>query len=347
VTSSVRHLNATTTAAEPSPHKQWYERARDSLPGVAEILTAVVAAIALAGFVRGVYRRTLGRRRDSYARLRRLGTHAQLSFFSSVLGEPPALRRSLLSDVTVYDDNGTGQRETRQFIEAVYIDRDFYVHVYTDHDETVQAYSVTTRSKRFKPRFRSPGGWAAERRWLRRWARFRYRFVPHPTVTLGKTRFIELGRPDCAAAWLGAHNAHYFEAYYCGNPGYYQNFVYSINDAGVRAWEAPWSDATRDLKWGLPEMRREPGETLDQFLERAVVEAMEERPDTSDDEDEIAAEVSEPPEDLQAFRHRARVNTYTVIGLGLALDDYPGAEGRLDEYSITFGVNSARVRTLA
>jgi hypothetical protein len=333
-----------TGTAQPSQHKEWYQRAGDSLPGVAETLTAVVAAIALAGFVRIFYRRTLGRRRDSYARLKRLGTHAQLSFFTSVLGEPPALRRSLLSDVAIYDDDGTPRRETRQFIEAVYIDRDFYVQVYGDHDETVQAYSVTTRSKRFKPRFRSPGGWSAERRWLRRWPRFRYRFVPHPTVKLGKTRFIELGeRPDCAAAWLGAHNAHYFEAYYYGNPGYYQHFVYSINDAGARAWEAPWSDATRDLKWGFADLRREPGETTEQFMARAFALGVEERLRAGDDQD---GQVTEPPDELQEFRRRSRMNTYTVVGLGLALDDYPGAEGRLDQYPVGFGVNSARVRTV-
>jgi hypothetical protein len=40
------------------------------------------------------------------------------------------------------------------------------------------------------------------------------------------------------------------------------------------------------------------------------------------------------------------VNTYTVIGPDLALDDYPGAEGRLDQYPVTFGVNDYRVRTL-
>lgn len=45
--------------------------------------------------------------------------------------------------------------------------------------------------------------------------------------------FADLGRPDRAAGWVGAHSWHYFETYYFGNPGNYQTFVYSINDAGV------------------------------------------------------------------------------------------------------------------
>lgn len=74
-------------------------------------------------------------------------------------------------------------------IEAVYIDRDFYVHVGADTDETVHTYSVTTRSKRFRPSFRPSGGFAVERHWpLKKWDRFRYRFVPNPAVKLGTTR---------------------------------------------------------------------------------------------------------------------------------------------------------------
>jgi hypothetical protein len=52
------------------------------------------------------------------------------------------------------------------------------------------------------------------------------------------------------------------------------------------------------------------------------------------------------PEELQAFRRQARVNTYTVAGPGFILDDYPGAEGGLSGYPILFGVNLHRVRTI-
>jgi hypothetical protein len=52
------------------------------------LVGAVVAAIAVARGVQTLYRRTIGRRRDAYRRLERLGTNAQVAFFSAVLGEP-------------------------------------------------------------------------------------------------------------------------------------------------------------------------------------------------------------------------------------------------------------------
>ena len=54
----------------------------------------------------------------------------------------------------------------------------------------------------------------------------------NPKIKLGRTRFHELGRPEKAAAWMGAHNLHDFEAYWGGNPGLYQWFIYGINDTG-------------------------------------------------------------------------------------------------------------------
>ena len=59
------------------------------------IIGAVVAAIALSAAIRDIYLRTLGRRRDRYRRLRRLGTEAQLDFFAAVLWEPPEIRRTV------------------------------------------------------------------------------------------------------------------------------------------------------------------------------------------------------------------------------------------------------------
>jgi hypothetical protein len=337
----------------------WYERAFDSLPRVAEILTALLGAIALAGIVRGIYRRTLGRRSDRYARLRRLGTNAQLSFFSSVLGEPPAMERTLIREVTSYDEQGEPMKTPAEFKESIWIDRDFYVHALADADATVQAYSVTTRSKRFHPRFQIPGGTADDPSWFDRLRGREFHFKPNPAVKLGKTRFAALGRPGQAAAWIGAHNWHYFEPYYFGNPGYYQNFVFSINDAGVGV--APFSpEWLSGFSWGFGEepldpklalvsaaieaddAGREGGDSLQDDPDKSVEEA---KP-----EEELDLEVEEDPPlppALEAFRRSAQINTYTVIGPDLSLDDYPLAEGdRLDQYPVIFGVSTYRVRTL-
>jgi hypothetical protein len=133
------------------------ESAATSLPQVAELLTALLAAVALVGVARGSYRRTLGRRRDRYLRLRRLGTRTQLSFFTSVIGEPPAIRRTREVMVTnSYNEEYRACREPKDFTEAVYVDSDFYLHVLADEDETVHAFSVTSRRKAFRPIFRPP-----------------------------------------------------------------------------------------------------------------------------------------------------------------------------------------------
>jgi hypothetical protein len=327
----------------------WYTRALDSLPRIGELLAALLAAIALAGIVRGIYRRTLGRRRDRYARIRRLGTNGQLSFFTSVLGEPPAMRRRVVGQMTTFDDNGERQVQSRTFIETVYIDRDFYVHAVADQDETVHAFSVTTRSKGFRPPFRPPGALIAERRWpLRKWERTRYRIERNQRITLGKTRFAELQRPDNAAWWVGAHNAHYFETHYLGNPGYYQHFVYSVNDAGFWAFDAPFNAEDPDFSWGFE------GDLEDAGLALAEADAAADGAEGGADEaegqppveDVASLEDDQLPENLRLFRRQARVNTYTVIGPALFLDDYPGAEGRIDQYPVIFGANSGRVRTL-
>jgi hypothetical protein len=324
-------------------HDAWYTRAFHSLPRVGELLTALLAAIALAGIVRGIYRRTLGRRGDRYDRLRRLGTNAQLTFFTSVLGDPPAMRRTVEGQVTRFDENGKRYSEPRRYIEAVYIDRDFYVHVVADEDETVHTYSVTTRRKRFRPSFRPPGAFFAERPWpLRRWERTRYRVRRTKKVTLGKSRFADLDRPDNAASWVGAHTAHYFETHYLGNPGYYQTFIYSINDTGAWAYDAPFNATEPDMRWGFSHAPVDPKLAL---AEAAALAHAGHKPD----EEEIAELLQDDPplpDALQRFRRQARINTYTVVGPEFFLDDYPGAGGRIDEYPIIFGANSGRVRTI-
>lgn len=269
-------LESLLAAAVDTADEASYERLLGWLGNVAEILTALVlsATVLAAGW--GLYRRTLGRRRDRYARLRRLGTNAQISFFSSAFADPPAMRRKQESTVTRYDDDGNPALEPKTWLECVWIDRDFYVHGIADEDETIHSYSVTTRSKRFRPPFRQPGAHSVERGWLARLLR-RPGYMLNPKIRLGKTRFHELGRPEQAASWIGAHNAHYYESYWGANPGYYQFFVYSINDAGYASWDAPWDyDSMHDFAWGYDE----PG-PFDPTV--ALVEAIE--ADAAEDED--------------------------------------------------------------
>lgn len=338
-------IAATAAAVSAEP---WHERALDTLPRIGEILTALLGAIAVAGIVRTVYRRTIGRRRDRYARLARLGANAQVSFFTSVLGEPPAMRRTFEHPATVdFDEAGNRVLGLASYVECVWIDRDFYVHAIADEDHTVHAYSVTTRSRRFRPALSIPGGSAYERRWpLSRIARFAWGTRANPRVTLGKTRFGDIEPPGQSACWVGAHNYHYFEAHYFGNPGYYQHFVFSINDAGVyTAGDRLGDEFMHTFAWGFGDADT----SLDPRgqLRQAIAVADAAAGDGEGEDDWKPPDDPPRPERWQAFRRDARPNTYTVIGPALLLDDYPlaGEEG-LARYPTAFGVNSSSVRTL-
>jgi hypothetical protein len=141
-----------------------YGRALTTALGVAAPLVGLFFAI------RSRYRQTLGRRRERYQRLARLGVGAQLSFFISVLKDPPAMRRTLDGEVTefaepghpMYDpakvtpgdiDNAHEVKLPKNYTECFFIDRDYYVQTISDDDETILAFSVTTRNQRFTPTF--------------------------------------------------------------------------------------------------------------------------------------------------------------------------------------------------
>lgn len=175
----------------------WGETAAAVATGVG-ILTGAGAVF---GYVRSVYRRTLGRRRTLAARLGRVTAGMQLAHFEQILGVPAYRAR----------DNANGQHLT-------WVEPDAYAQAFAS-DGTVVTFSVTTRNRQFAPRlFRrrtiSTGGDSLE-------------------VRLGRTRFGELSaKPVGIAGSVGARRFGYSEIYYFGNPGHYQTFAYSINDAG-------------------------------------------------------------------------------------------------------------------
>src|SRR3954470_14455451 len=97
-----------------------------TVPDFATVVAGVAAALGLVESVRRVTARTIGRRIDLARRFRRLGTGAQIQFFESVLGEPPAIRRRFerdLPDWTAVEDwDREPPRVTRSFVECFFID---------------------------------------------------------------------------------------------------------------------------------------------------------------------------------------------------------------------------------
>lgn len=294
----------------------------------ATLLAGVVALLALAGAARVRYQRTLGRRRDRYARLGRLGTGAQLSFFSAVLGEPPAMRGTIVKKnykefITTDDprwDPESGEPQwgivTKEFTQCFFIDRDYYVQTISDDDETVLAFSVMTRTRRFTPTFAVPARLRMiEGSWLR-WGRARARVQPLFQIRLGRSRFADLDPQD--QEWFngphfkvstGARSFTYSEFHYYGNPGYYQTYVFTLSSASPVARGGSEAIHVKD----------EVG--------------TDEWPDQSSDD-------SQPEWDqmpvTQRFRRNATITTYTVIGFGLSKANYPSS----------FGPHGDEVRTL-
>jgi hypothetical protein len=293
------------------------------------IATAVGAAaglLALWTAARTVYRNSVGRRWDRYRRIARLGTGAQLSFFVSVLGEPPAMQRTIVNTDYVElvapedleaDPEGFHERyRTVRFKESTFIDRDYYVQAISDHDDTVLAFSVTTRSVRFRPRFQGHRRLGRVERW--RWHRgFGVRYHPLFDITLGQTSFADLDPanpngfvPPHFLISMGAHNHAYSEIRYFGNPGNYQTFVFTASDAARQGrfgnGMAVWAEVG-DYEWPDPEKPKD-GQP----------------------------EWANMPE-THRFRHDTVITTYTVISNSLSLRNYP--TGR-------FGPNENDVRTL-
>jgi hypothetical protein len=289
---------------------------RDALPIFGSIVGALAALYVLFGAARNRYRQTIGRRTDRYSRLARLGTGAQLSFFASVLGEPPAMQRTVVKtdyvefvqsgdpDFDPHADAGETQERfvERPFTESTFIDRDYYVQAITDDDETVLAFSVTTRSERFRPVFQvlRPLGLIDRLRWRLKTG---HKYRPLVAIKLGRTTFADLDSSDPQMVgaphfkvMLGAHNHFYSEFAHFGNPGHYQWFVWTASDAARQG----------RLGRGLGAIRREAGG--------------EEWPLPDRDVEPL------PWEEMletQRFRRETAITTYTVVSHVLWERNYP------------------------
>jgi hypothetical protein len=329
----------------------WLREVGESASDALAFVPVALALITLAVIVRGWYHGTLGRRRDRYARLGRLGTNAQLSFFTSVLGEPPAIKRrrdakvrryvtrdeyEKAADWEIEPSEGDGLDDEEEdyeygedpenkgyvwalvptaYTECFFIDRDYYVQALCDEDETVIGFSVTTRTSRFRPTFTGHESLGRRGRKLFRkitgqpWSDFFH-------LRLGRTRFVDLGidrewSPSYQVI-VGARWAAYSEAYYFGNPGYYQTFVFSAGGAAYHSPVGPLgelSEAVGTAEWF--------GGLLDEDAPRS--------PHAPDFE-----------QILERVRRESVVTTYTVVGPHIQLSDYPA----------TFGPHGDEVRTL-
>ncbi len=131
-------------------------------------------------------------------KINQLGPSMTIGFFIEILGSPVFI-------------NTIGS-----FKEYVFVHDLFYADAIADANGQVIMYSVTTRRPDFNPvlRVNEAGN-------------------PSLHVTLAKTSFANLGLSSGEIrSGLGNRRAFYVEEYYLGNPGLYQTYGFSINDAG-------------------------------------------------------------------------------------------------------------------
>jgi hypothetical protein len=225
---------------------------------IASVIAAVLAALALTGGVRAVWRRTLGRRLDEERRVGRLGVGARLSFYESVLGEPSMKveRVDLHWDDDVIDDPTPKPRPAARrlfdkafrpqhnaYLEAIeepvplptldlhtWVLPDCFVQAYVDIEtQAVAGFSVTQRSRRFHPTFQFPpnsGGWRLGR----------HRQRPFFSVKLGKTRLRDFDPEEhhlpTFRLQTTPRNWFYADLHWFGNVGYYLAFVTAASAVG-------------------------------------------------------------------------------------------------------------------
>jgi hypothetical protein len=153
-------------------------------------------------------RRILFHKRLWLKKIAQLAPGTTLSFFNSLLGSAVFVRTN---------------KETKSHI---FINRFFYIEAVTDLADTIQMFSVTTRSRRFNPKLKL-GPYSADNKYV--------------VVRLGKTKFNEvdgLGHQGTVRSGMGARRISYAEEYYFGNPGLYQHYALSANDAGYVVYDS-------------------------------------------------------------------------------------------------------------
>ena len=158
------------------------------------------------------YKTNIGYKNQLLSKINKLNAGVNIGIFIEYFGAPTFKTKK--KDIDIY--------------EYVFLDDNcYYIQVLTDFDDSVLAYSVTTRDEQFNPKITIPLSRAIVKN-----GELTGDKDISLNVELGKTRFIELGEPYEIVSRLGAHDFYYSEKYYFGNPGLYQSYYFTQNEMG-------------------------------------------------------------------------------------------------------------------
>jgi hypothetical protein len=183
------------------------------------VAAAIVAiASAVGGAYRGlrkVYRQTIGSRRDLARRLNQIAAGVTCEYVEARFG-PPAFARPFKRSPDLRD-------LAMHVRELTYREKHAWLQTLVDRNNAVLRFSITVTDPKFKFQIRDLT-------------------FGHLTAKLGHSRFGDLktwASPEGRNLRIGAHNHEYAEAYYFGNPGNYQHYVVSNNDATLSEFGYP------------------------------------------------------------------------------------------------------------
>ncbi|MHC5703038.1 ETEC_3214 domain-containing protein [Streptomyces tirandamycinicus] len=177
----------------------------------------IVASIGLYNTLREWWRNTLGKRGFFVKNYRKLAPHVRHEYVKGLFGEPAWQYKRSVKEYTVAPETGDlGFVEREMTVRTWPLGRMAYLTTWCTEDDEVAMYSITTRSRIFRPVVR---------------------IGTDHVVRLGKSRLSSLPPPspdvEGPALWaVGAQRYSYAESHYFGSPGGYRTWVVGVSDAG-------------------------------------------------------------------------------------------------------------------
>lgn len=181
-------------------------------------LAAVLTALyTLLNLVKGWWRTRLGKSRGLSKAYRRMAPRVRHDYVKSLFGEPAWEHRQEVQTYDTGEDAEVVLTPTELTVRTWPLGTLGYLVTWSDEHDSVLMYSLTTRSRLFRPRVA---------------------IGPH-RITLGRTPLASLPDPSPYAdgPWLalGARRFSYAEKHYFGNPGGYLHWAAGVSDAGAPA----------------------------------------------------------------------------------------------------------------
>jgi len=265
--------------------KFFFKSAYKFIPRWSRLIIGIAATItALSFLITGTisfYNDTVGEKNVAYQNILGLAAEAQIDYFNYSLGQP------------VFKNVKDGMNE------YIYVNKYFYVQALCDSNDKVVLYSVTTRDKDFNPTFtRENGSYDSKTKKV---------IENDQKITLGKTTFAEASRiygdSSGISLYVGARRYGYSESHYLGNPGNYQDFIFSLNDAGVNNGQYP---PVKHINVGSFAIEaEEPKNQIDKFVSPFY------------DPQGVSNALS--TSEMIDFRSKAAINTFTITSPNLEI----------------------------